>query len=215
MKKYNLILVIIFFVSCNSDNQKGKVLLSRIIKIDQLRQSQNINTVYLNSLDDSLNIIKVDLLNESLNEVNKSKIINAIDSVKKNIFLTRLNKVITGNTYSYESPFYKMKRRIGSVKDLFEDEIKENIDFKIIDKKNVLITKHYYSQFVREVWNDGYLVDYVENVYGGTIKIRYGIPSETEFGTYNYIGEKKFQISNGFILQIDNEQNGEVKIYKK
>lgn len=210
--KYKLIIFVLLFTSCQSDSEKAKIISNRILKIEKLRQSKNINRAYLNSLDDSLNMIKIDLSNEDLNKYFNSRLNKELDSVKNNIFMARIYYTIIGNTYSYESPLHKVKRKLNNYE--IEDEIKEYIDIEFKDDNKCEIRTYYFSKFVEDWYKDGYLL-FVNDTFIFTSTLKVGIDPTTEIGTYNYIGNKKFEVSNGLILKVENEQDGVAKLYKK
>ena len=61
MNSYFKYFVIFLFISCNSQNKIQEDFKARILKINILSESQNINSSYYNALDDSIRVIKYDL----------------------------------------------------------------------------------------------------------------------------------------------------------
>jgi hypothetical protein len=198
-KIITLLACTILIVSCNSDKEIVDGLSNRILKINTLIHSQNKGTYYLNVLDDSINIIKFDISTAKINDENKVIVSKLLDSISNNILIARLMNCIIGKKFSISS------EQRGNTK-MFDDAPNapsgtENlIDLLKRSYTSTITTLTVYIKNVNEceiIKSENSLM----NQFAGIL------PTKREGGTYKYIGNNTFEISNGFILKVTDVQN--------
>jgi hypothetical protein len=215
MKTKNIILLFfatltILVQSCNSDKEIVEGLKNRILKINTLINSQNKGTYYLNILDDSINIIKFDISTAKIKDENKVIVSKLLDSISNNILIVRLNNCIIGEHYSISSSTWKQMLKkvtnlpIGQgVMDAYTEGLNKelslnNITITVYIKENnkCEIVTSYYSAMAN-----------LTALYFGGLLGNMQKPAKKEIGTYKYIGDNTFEISNKMILKIKDKQN--------
>ena len=191
MKTKNIILLFlgtltIVVQGCNSDKEIVEGLKNRILKINTLINSQNKGTYYLNILDDSINIIKY------------------------NILIVRLNNCIIGEHYSISSSTWK--QMIAKIKNLpigqgVMDAYTEGLN-KAMTLNNITITVYIKENNKCEIVTSYYsgMANFTAMLWGGLLG-NMQKPAKKEIGTYKYIGDNTFEISNKMILIIKDKQN--------
>ena len=193
----------ILLISCNNDKEIVDSYTRRILKINLLSASDNVDTYYLNSLGDSLRIILSDLNTLKLQQPNKDILTNLIDSVSENIHVARVTNCIKGNKYKRTS-VYKDK-------ELMEAGGKDNFILDMLSTgkltETVIIKNNSECEII-------YQIDDIVGVFNAAFLLGTGtdIRNKRSNETYKYIGNNEFQISNGWILKVINPQNCEVEL---
>jgi hypothetical protein len=191
--------------SCNNDKEIVEGLNTRILKINTLINSQNKGTYYLNILDDSINIIKFDISTAKIKDENKVIVTKLLDSISNNILIARLTNCIIGNKYSISSEQYKLlKKNTGND---MEDAINQGISQALLGSKTTItiyIKNETDCEIITSTFSNmgNLLAIYSGGLFGNGQK-----PAKRESGTYKYIGDNKFEISNGFIIRVTDVQN--------
>ena len=215
MKTKNIILLFlatltIVIQSCNSDKEIVEGFKNRILKINTLINSQNKGTYYLNILDDSINIIKFDISTAKIKDENKVIVSKLLDSISNNILIVRLNNCIIGEHYSISSSTWK--QMIAKVKNLpigqgIMDAYTEELN-KELSLNNITITVYIKENNKCEIVTSYYsaMANFTAMYFGGLLG-NMQKPAKKEIGTYKYIGDNTFEISNKMILIIKDKQN--------
>ena len=215
MKTKNIILLFfatltIVIQSCNSDKEIVEGLKNRILKINTLINSQNKGTYYLNILDDSINIIKFDISTAKIKDENKVIVSKLLDSISNNILVVRLNNCIIGEHYSISSSTWK--QMIAKIKNLpigqsVMDAYTEGLN-KAMTLNNITITIYIKENNKCEIVTSYYsaMANFTAIYFGGLLG-NMQKPAKKEIGTYKYIGDNTFEISNKMILRINDKQN--------
>ena len=215
MKTKNSILfffAILSFViqSCNNDKEIVEGFNNRILKINTLINSSNKGTYYLNILDDSINIIKFDISTAKIKDENKVIVSKLLDSISNNILIVRLNNCIIGEHYSISSSTWK--QMLKSVKNMpigqgFMDAYTEKLN-KELSLNNTTITVYIKENNQCQIVTSYYsAMANLTAVYFGGLLGNLQKPAKKEIGTYKYIGDNTFEISNKMILRIKDNQN--------
>ena len=215
MKTKNIILLFfailtIVLQSCNSDKEQVESIKNRLYKIGILTSSNNKGTSYLNVLDDSINIIKFDINSSKLKENNKVVLTKILDSISGDILISRMTNCIIGEHYSISSATWK--QMIAKVKNLpigqgIMDAYTEGLN-KELSLNNITITVYIKENNRCEIVTTYYsaMADLQAKIWGGLLGDLQK-PSKKEFGTYKYIGDNTFEISNKMVLKIKDNQN--------
>ncbi len=202
MKRISFCFVLILLLSCSNDKKTVDTFTRRILKINLLTTSSNVDTYYLNSLDDSLRIIKSDLNLVKVQQANKDILTNLIDSVSEIIHVARVTNCIIGNEFSRKSKHTdkELKESLGGGEDILT---KMFSDGQLTE--TVKIKKNYECEISHHI--DDVASQFINGFYAGTDKRNY-MSNET----YKYIGNDEFQISNGWILKVTDAQKCEVEL---
>lgn len=210
MNSYFKYFVIFLFISCNSQNKIQEDFKARILKINILSESQNINSSYYNALDDSIRVIKYDLSNSHLDEVNKHEINVLADSISRIIYIQRLYGCLINNKFflnGFEQTGFE-KIKISGFTNIFLPYY----TIEIIDKNKCIITTKYSLVNLSE--SDSYRGVFPEN-FTNDWNNQYYIKPKVDNVNYKYIGDNEFLISNRFTLKISNTQNCTVELFFK
>lgn len=200
-KKLIAIIILAFIIGCNTNNE-GEIVNSftnRINKIKILSTSDNASTYSLSALEDSIQILKLDLNQLNINNENKSQLSNLIESVYKEIRISRMIKCIVGETYSY------VHKKPGG--DEYSDIFYGNSIFTKVflnNENNCTITSNYNGDFMSSV----------RDAFRTALTGR-GNGAKSKKGTYKYIGNDEFQISNGWIIKVTDLKNCNSKIISR
>ena len=202
MKKIVFCFVSILLISCNNDKKIVDSYNRRILKISLLTNSDNVDTYFLNSLDDSLKVINSDLNLLKIQQANKDILTNLIDSVSENIHVARVTNCIMGNKYSKTSNYTdkELKESLGGGNDIFTKMFSTGVL-----TETVIIKNNYECETIHQI-ND-VAAQLISDFYGGTDK-----RNKRSNETFKYIGNDEFQISNGWILKVTDPQNCEVEL---
>lgn len=215
MKTKNIILFFfatlpIVLQSCNSDKEQVESIKNRLYKIGILTSSNNKGTSYLNVLDDSINIIKFDINSSKLKENNKVVLTKILDSISGDILISRLTNCIIGEHYSISSSTWK--QMIAKIKNLpigqgVMDAATEGLN-KEMTLNNITITVYIKENNKCEIVTSYYsAMANLTALYFGGLLGNMQKPAKKEIGTYKYIGDNTFEISNKMILKIKDKQN--------
>jgi hypothetical protein len=209
MNSYFKYFVIFLFISCNSQNKIQEDFKTRVLKINTLSESQNINSSYYNALDDSIRVIKYDLSNSHIDEVNKNEINLLADSISRIIYIQRLYGCLINNKFflnGFEQTGVETIKWRG-----FRTLFLPYYTIEIIDKNKCIITTKYSKiDPFSNPYGTVFVEDFIDNWNN-----QYYIKPKVDNVNYKYIGDNEFLISNRFTLKISNTQNCNVELFLK
>ena len=192
--------------------------------VNSLATSENASTYFFNNLDDSLNVIRSQVDRISLAENDRNYLKSLIDSVSNNIYVTRLTHCIIGQTYSISEPYTNDDKRINKA-------IKENDSTNSHDSSSdvfakALVKEMLTGQKITTIKIGAHnqceiITSYDEDDFSKGLAVmslgqyNYKKKGDSTGGTYSYLGNNEFRISNNWKVKVSNPQNCESSLVKE